>query len=300
MPVLLNPSVAPWNTVSGNTVYGFSDYPLTAYTPTYNSGNEDHGTVNVYFGNTIDRIVVEYEEWCPVILPGKGINDATPPNLATNEASWSLRTTPTYRGIGIGSIDYTIDTATILPLRLTDFKAVSKNCSILLNWETSFEENVEVFEVEYSPEGRDFQAVGRVTPENNSNGSKYSFPVPHEITSGYFRLKMQDVDGKIQYSDIRAVTSSCNNLIWSFTDNPVIRGKQAIINLTNKNGSLKKGNLVLWDLAGRQLLLKPLLLQPGQNSINLETLMLKAGIYLIGITDQFNSIAGNIQKLIVQ
>jgi hypothetical protein len=111
---------------------------------------------------------------------------------------------------------------------------------------------------------------------------------------------MQDVDGKIQYSDIRAVTSSCNNLIWSFTDNPVIRGKQAIINLTNKNGSLKKGNLVLWDLASRQLLLKPLLLQPGQNSINLETLMLKAGIYLIGITDQFNSIAGNIQKLIVQ
>ena len=87
MPVITNPSAAPWNTISGNTVTGFADYPLTNYSVPFNSQNEDHSTVKVYFSQSVTSVQIIYQEFAPVMLTGKGINDATPPVSATSESS---------------------------------------------------------------------------------------------------------------------------------------------------------------------------------------------------------------------
>jgi SdrD B-like domain len=302
IPVLLNPSATPWNTVSGNTVYGFADYPLNTYTLPFNSQNEDHGTVNVYFPNTIDKIIIEYEEWAPVMLPGKGINDGTPPNLATNETSWSDRTNPTYRGISIGSIDYTVDAATItLPVRLKEFNTTSKNCLVTLNWETSFEANMDHFEIEYSKDGLNFLTIGNVTPTNNISGAKYNFIVPQNMSSGYYRLKMQDTDGKFMYSAVRSINIACNNnMNWSLSGNPIVAGNETIIQLFIRDESFTRGNVVVRDMTGKKLLQQPLSLQQGQHTITLKTSGLKSGTFIIGMYDKNNIPAGEMQKLIIQ
>jgi hypothetical protein len=304
LPIILNPSAAPWNTVSGNTVYGFADYPLNTYTLPFNSQNEDHGTVNVYFPNTIDKIIIEYEEWAPVMITGKGIGDATPPNLATSESVWVDRSgvnAPTYRGISIGSVDYTVDAATLtLPVRLIGFSAISKNCAVSLNWETSYEENLGHFEIEYSKDGINFLSIGTISPTNNISGAKYNYHVPQNMTSGYYRLKVQDIDGKFKYSDVKLITVACNNMSWSVLGNPVVSGNETIIQLFVSDESFSRGNIIIWDMTGKKLLQQPLSLQQGQHTITLKTRELKSGTFIIGMYDKNNISAGEMQKLIIQ
>jgi hypothetical protein len=305
IPIIVSPSAAPWNTVSGNTVYGFADYPLTNYTLPYNSQNEDHGTVNVYFPNLIDKIVIDYEEWAPVMLIGKGILDATPPNLATDESIWVERSganAPTYRGISIGSIDYTVDAAIIvLPVRLKEFKATSNNCFVLLNWESEYEENLDTYEIEYSKDGLYFLPLGQINAINNSSGSNYSFNVPQHVTSGFYRLKIQDKDGTFNYSDVKSINVSCNNKInWFILGNPAGPGTESIIKLFVKDETLNHGTICIWDMSGKKLLEQAVSLQPGQRNISLKTGHLKSGLYIVGLYDNKNIPAGEFQKLNIQ
>ena len=302
MPVLVNPSSVPWNTVSGNTVFGWADYPLNGYTAAYNSGNEDHGTINVYFQNAIDKIVIEYEEWAPVVLSGKGINDATPAYLATNEASWSPRTAPTVRGISIGSIDYTFDCLIILPANLISFTAISKDCKALLNWKTANEQsNFSFFEIESASDGTNFISTGKVYAKNLATGSNYSFTISQSNAKNYYRLKMTDLDGKYQYSSILPVNAPCNESTnCRLVSNPVKKGAAITVNLFITNAFLKWASLIVWDESGRKLFRKAIDMQPGQNQYSLNTDKFEKGTYFIGIYDADNQITGQMQKLYVR
>ena len=304
-PIILSPSAAPWNTVSGNNICGFDDYPIWRYTTAYNSGNEDHGTVNVYFQQRIETIVIQYEEWAPVLIVGKGINDASIPANAPIESSWSPRSgayAPTWRGISIGSISYSLDCADIiLPVSLQNFEAVQNGCNSTLEWETSYEQNLDNFGIERSTDGVNFQLVGTVQAKNISSGSDYQYPISSTGGVDFYRLKMTGKSGDSQLSNIVSI-APCNNknITWNIAPNPINQGNNFTITISSGQNIAQQGSLIIFDSNGKKIFQKNTSIGPGDNPVTLSTSMMASGIYLIRLLDANNNAIGDPQKIIVK
>lgn len=97
---------------------------------------------------------------------------------------------------------------TALPLVLSQFYAQKQTSKVILQWQTSSEEDVKQFIIERSNDGKTYKAIGQVAATGNSTISKnYQFADQSPFTSAnnYYRLLMQDVDGNYKYSKILIV-----------------------------------------------------------------------------------------------
>ncbi len=96
-----------------------------------------------------------------------------------------------------------------LPLVLLNFNATLNNKKVALNWTTGKEKELSHFVVERSVNGIDYDEVGMVIALGNSAVKvDYSFPdVTNTKASGvlYYRLKMVDMDGRVQRSAVRLI-----------------------------------------------------------------------------------------------
>jgi hypothetical protein len=96
-----------------------------------------------------------------------------------------------------------------LPVNLVSFNAAMVNKNVALTWTTSQEKNASHFTVERSTDGVEFTDAGIIFTEGNSeNARSYNFKDPIS-TSGkgilYYRLKVVDMDGRFEYSQIRLI-----------------------------------------------------------------------------------------------
>ena len=86
-----------------------------------------------------------------------------------------------------------------LPQSLLTFTASKSNNKVVLNFTTTNELNVASFDVERSPDGLSFTAIGTVTAESASG--QYAFIDAQPLPSmNYYRLKMIDHNGGYSYS----------------------------------------------------------------------------------------------------
>jgi len=91
-----------------------------------------------------------------------------------------------------------------LPVKLISFSGRLNGTKVDLNWVTANELNTKQFEVERSADGQAFTKFATVAARGNSNTAiSYDLvdPVPLKGVS-YYRLKMVDIDGKFEYSQI--------------------------------------------------------------------------------------------------
>ncbi|WP_165768220.1 T9SS type A sorting domain-containing protein [Hymenobacter amundsenii] len=97
-----------------------------------------------------------------------------------------------------------------LPVTLVSFTAQAQPTSVKLNWATATELNNAYFEVQRSPDGQAFAALGRVQGAGTtSTGAAYSFTDARPLTgAAYYRLRQVDHDGTEAFSAVAAVTSS--------------------------------------------------------------------------------------------
>ena len=157
---------------------------------------------------------------------------------------------------------------TTVPLKLESFTGRSNYCKALLNWKTGIEFNVKNIEVQKSEDGIFFYKAGQVNP--NGSDSQYSF-ITDNYTNGYFRLKIIDLDGRFDYSEIIIVKATCDINNYSVIPNPAFKQIEII-------GLKKSDRIVLSDMQGR-ILMK---LNTTQNSkINIQ--QLPSGMYIIKI-----------------
>ena len=141
----------------------------------------------------------------------------------------------------------------VLPVSLVHFTAQRQNTDVLLNWQTSSEENNKGFEVYRSIDGINFSQIGFVSGAGNSSVLlNYSYTDETELSGKiYYRLKQIDIDGNGKYSPIVYVNGS-NDYAVSFYPNPVqtsitLQSSQIVkeIDLVNTTGQIiKKWNNV--------------------------------------------------------
>ncbi len=99
------------------------------------------------------------------------------------------------------------DVCAIVPITLKSFAAKYDDKNVVLNWATTAEINSSGFEVQYSRNGTDFPTLTWLDARGTER-SETVYTYTHDNPGPglhYYRLKMVDLDGRIQYSDTRSV-----------------------------------------------------------------------------------------------
>jgi hypothetical protein len=128
------------------------------------------------------------------------------------------------------SFNYAAPVQSSLPVLLNAFTAKKVNNQVVLSWNTDFEKDFSHFVVQKSLNGVDYTDAGIIFTDGNGNSTirkEYTFKDDlKNITSGlvYYRLKMVDLDGKYEQSDVRIIKINEDNAARSITvyPNPVV------------------------------------------------------------------------------
>lgn len=159
--------------------------------------------------------------------------------------------------------------ATTLPVKLAYYNASVRNCVSTLNWKSSTEINFRNYEVEYSKDGIQFQTVSTI----NSRGENSVYTVTHNADQGkaFYRLKLVDNDGKLEYSRIIVLDIQCGKASVLVYPNPA----KDVVNV-NITGADARGTIgSLFNMAGQIVLSKTL--QNGSNQLDVSRLA--PGVY---------------------
>lgn len=154
-----------------------------------------------------------------------------------------------FSGFGVG-----IPGGNPLPIILVDFKGRLDNNTAVLNWSTSSELNSKSFDVEKSTDGSNFYKIGSVAAAGSSATQKnYSLRDVQLSSTNYYRLKMNDLDGRNKLSPVvlLKVNNAAQN-VW-IVSNPfkeyidlrfAKEGHQAKLQLVSINGAIVSEKII--------------------------------------------------------
>ena len=178
------------------------------------------------------------------------------------------------------------DNNSSLPVSFISFTGAKLGKDAILNWSTAQEINNSHFEVERSLDGITFKAIGKVTGRGNtSEEQQYSYTDANIFAANrmvYYRLKQVDFDGTTAYTSVVAVMSdqaavfevlqvSPNPFISGFTVGLIVPTQQVIkVELTDAFGKLISTQEINPEL--------------GMNNLEINESELKAGMYIVRIT----------------
>ena len=182
-----------------------------------------------------------------------------------------------------------------LPVALRSFTATRKNADVLLKWETVTEENSKGFYIQRNP-GTKWETVGFVETKA-LNGTSNS-PLIYDYTDmnnnhrgiTQYRLRQIDIDGKQEFSQIRAVRSKDQKGKTIVYPNPSADGK---VNVVFADVNTLR-DVSLSDLNGR--IIKQ---WKGVTANNIQIDNLVAGFYTIRIIDT-ESGEQTVEKIVVK
>lgn len=195
--------------------------------------------------------------------------------------STSLIASGATRYLTIGSISG----ATPLPVKLKTFTAVRAGNTNLVEWTSASEVNFSHYELERSLNGLDFTSIAKVTPGSPEGlGSlKYSFnDAQQSYPIVYYRLKMVDVDGSVEYSKIVALGNVATHDKLNIFPNPSNDG----IYITGSNLTSSLLTVNVSSFTGETVYVQKLNLPaPGEDSSGQYISLAKqpAGIYIVSI-----------------
>lgn len=211
----------------------------------------------------------------------------TPTNTWTPAAvSGSLNGVDYYELTGITGFSgfgggYSVnDGGSPLPVELLDFTAKSiENKSVALNWSTATEINNQGFEVQRSTNGIDFEKIGFVTGNGNSNILNHYSYQDREVSTGtyYYRLKQLDFDAAFEYSDIRnaSILATEKFSVSNFIPNPS-SDQTTLVFESNEASTVQ---IEILDNLGRSVALKEIQLEEGRQSIPFNLKAYAVGVY---------------------
>ncbi len=244
-----NPIDTAYTDSAGN--YRFGDLPQGEYTITVDPSNFLLGNPLEGLGNVSDP---------------DGNND--------NSSTYIL-------GPGEENSDQIFGYDLALPLELVAFKGTQEGCDHKLEWSTSTEIDVRHFEIQYSRDGENYEAIGKVDAIGNSvTLQNYSFINTVSARTNYYRLKMVDLDGSFEFSDVIILQSECAEIgiYFDLYPNPVSTEKLYIQFNSELAGS---SQLQILDALGRVVISTNVKVEEGFNRKSINVEQLAAGNYFL-------------------
>ena len=166
-----------------------------------------------------------------------------------------------------------------LPLTLLNFNGKEKKNSVVLQWQTSGEENTRQFIVQANNRG-EFSNIGTLPAQSKKGINDYTFVDRNAISgNNFYRLKMMDIDGQYTYSNVIKVKYGEKNVIFNIYPNPVTSTLYLKIN----SDQIKNTMLSITDALGKIVLQKTITLNIGTSSSSLNVEKLPAGVYYLNV-----------------
>jgi hypothetical protein len=195
----------------------------------------------------------------------------------------------------VASIFYTIITAA-LPVTFTNISTEKKDCSLKVIFDTENEINVNRYELEVS---KDFNTFEKIAIIQANNLKRYTFdyfsiPETYQVPVLLVRVKSIDMDGKIQYSEIKKTVGTCNSKVGlSLYPNPVPKNTNAFY-IQKDNGFFNGTYLIsILDMSGK-LIQNTEIKLANVSRFNYNLNNISAGQYLIKV---FNTNSKTIEIL---
>lgn len=179
------------------------------------------------------------------------------------------------RAGGGGGFSYQRSTSSAIPapVKLASFTASKKNKALQLNWKTVSEENTSTFDVERSSDGKNFNSIGTMAAAGNSSSERfYSFTDNNPLASNFYRLRTNDANGAVSYSNILSFKFNKTTSLEVF---PVPASNVLHVQLN----VVDKPLLQIMDVTGR--ILRTMNFSSGDNAFTLEIGDLKKGVYFL-------------------
>jgi len=124
-----------------------------------------------------------------------------------------------------------IATIGVVPVKLTNFTAVSNGSSTLLKWTASSETGTVKYTIQKSNNGRSFADLGTINGKQFAENNYNFTDVSASVGSVYYRIMAVEVSGAVTYSDVVMVKSQ-HDFAFSVYPNPAIESFK--VTLPNK------------------------------------------------------------------
>jgi Secretion system C-terminal sorting domain len=172
--------------------------------------------------------------------------------------------------------------STTLPVVLVQFLATKNDDgSVKINWATSQEQNSNYYDVERTSDQSVWASIGTVKAKGYSSTTSNYFlndKLPIDGT-GYYRLKMVDLDGKFTYSKAISVTTDNSSIPLVIYSNPFSDQIRLKINVSGPQNLI----LTVTDMMGKTYISQSYQAQNGDNFVNLQPSIGSSGMYILRI-----------------
>ena len=192
-----------------------------------------------------------------------GTDAPTPDNNTANDLDWRDQVVQAF-----------------LPVELISFEGVPEGCAVRITWIAETEENFDYYLLEWSENGQNFEALEQIEGQGNQGRGAYQFSDAKASATNFYRLKMVDLDGTFEYSEVIMVKTDCGNeKEISVFPNPQLQDAR-YINL--KWYSSKEEEIIaIMDQSGRVLRRMTLAVERNWNTLRLDISDLPAGMYFV-------------------
>jgi hypothetical protein len=215
---------------------------------------------------------------------------------ATSLVNLSSSSCSVYNTVDVISITVN-SSCDVLPAELLVFNGQLKNGYSELKWTVKNEDNLQLYEVQRSSDGRNFMPIGHVNARGvGSNGITYFFNDPAAISNNaYYRLKLVGITGNLFKFSNTILLSAGEQNVFDITNlvNPFDSKISFQLN-TSKNEFVQ---LRLLDVRGQLIYETQVHAEKGSNAIKLNTpLSLQKGSYILRIISSQGTLHKTIQK----
>jgi photosystem II stability/assembly factor-like uncharacterized protein len=191
--------------VSPTTPNTSGQYQITLYYTAAEKAGWEAATGNSWSNIRIVKVKGQIKDYTPSTPQPYGPNavEVVTPVHGTHGSDFTL--TYTFNS-GFSGFAAGIPGLTPLPITLLNFNGRLDQKSALLDWTTSSETNSKNFDIEKSTDGSNFYKIGSVDAAGNSTTDRtYSFRDNRISSINYYRLRMNDIDGKNKLSGVVVV-----------------------------------------------------------------------------------------------
>lgn len=190
-----------------------------------------------------------------------------------------------YNSNNFASMSYSVAPEGNLPVSVSKFAAVNKDCKIQVSWTSEQEQNLARYEIEGSKDGVNFFKLGEVSAQGNRDYSQQIL-LTEAIKAPVLliRLKSVDLDNSFKYTNIVAVSGTCKTgtqQVFFAYPNPV-RSNDHITIAARGDQFSGTYQFTLTDVAGRIYAVKDAILNAPSYRFDLSP-SLAAGKYFISI-----------------
>jgi Secretion system C-terminal sorting domain len=167
-----------------------------------------------------------------------------------------------------------LSVSAVLPVELLNFRASTKEKTVLLDWETAVEQHTRDFTIERSRDGANFTPLS--TMKAKGSNSMYDYLDTHPFVGvNYYRLRINDVDGKTSYSKITSAIIGDRTFKVKVFPSLVTD----VVTITTDGGDISDFQVI--NIAGQIMLSKNSRLDSSSGVLSVNLSHLAQGIYLI-------------------